>query len=151
VKSQVGYLNELRASNWGYRDRVEVQAPTSSSTGASGMIIGPDGKPLSEDERKFLEEHFGQLDMGEPESNDTNESFDESDAAQEYEDFLRQEQKSAVDKTEAQLAKLSVAKEEKETKAEEEKKEGEPPSKEAVKEEEKPKVEEEPKKEEQKS
>lgn len=49
------------------------------STSSSALICGPDGLPLSEEERAFLEENFGKLDSG---------PVDENDTGDEYEDFL---------------------------------------------------------------
>lgn len=48
---------------------------------SSSFIIGPDGQPLTEEERAFLEESFRKLD-----NNDT--ILDNDDVSDEYDEFL---------------------------------------------------------------
>lgn len=48
---------------------------------SSSFIIGPDGQPLTDEERAFLEENFGKL-----EANDA--AMDNDDVSDEYDEFL---------------------------------------------------------------
>uniref|UniRef100_A0A183D2R1 DUF2052 domain-containing protein n=1 Tax=Gongylonema pulchrum TaxID=637853 RepID=A0A183D2R1_9BILA len=66
---------------------------------SSSFIIGPDGQPLTDEERAFLEENFGKL-----EANDA--TLDNDDLSDEYDEFL-----TTVDNEEAKkcVAEIEVA------------------------------------------
>uniref|UniRef100_A0A8R1XPE0 MIF4G domain-containing protein n=1 Tax=Onchocerca volvulus TaxID=6282 RepID=A0A8R1XPE0_ONCVO len=113
VKEQILSLNTWRENKWDalnfltneekaatefqqYR-RENDQGLTPSCS--SSFIIGPDGQPLTEEERAFLEENFRKLD-----NNDT--ILDNDDVSDEYDEFL-----SAVANEEAKkrVAEMELA------------------------------------------
>ncbi|EJW80829.1 hypothetical protein WUBG_08260, partial [Wuchereria bancrofti] len=116
VKERILSLNTWRENKWdarnfpankegksttdqGRRENDQGLTPSCSST----FIIGPDGQPLTEEERAFLEESFCKLD-----SNDT--ILDNDDVSDEYDEFL-----SAVANEEAKkrVAEMEMAEMEK--------------------------------------
>ncbi|VIO93594.1 Uncharacterized protein BM_BM9740 [Brugia malayi] len=116
VKERILSLNTWRENKWdarnfpankegklttdqGRRENDQGLTPSCSSS----FIIGPDGQPLTEEERAFLEESFRKLD-----NNDT--MLDNDDVSDEYDEFL-----SAVANEEAKkrVAEMEMAEMEK--------------------------------------
>ncbi|VBB33027.1 unnamed protein product, partial [Acanthocheilonema viteae] len=112
VKERILSLNTWRENKWDVRNfrtnkeekpaidqsrRENDQGLTPSCS--SSFIIGPDGQPLTEEERAFLEESFRKLD-----NNDT--ILDNDDVSDEYDEFL-----SAVANEEAKkcVAEMEMA------------------------------------------
>uniref|UniRef100_A0A915AV19 MIF4G domain-containing protein n=1 Tax=Parascaris univalens TaxID=6257 RepID=A0A915AV19_PARUN len=89
IKQQIASLSVFRESNWGtknqetYKSHLQTDGtgltPSSSS---GGMFFGPDGQPLSEEERAFLEENCGGLDACDAIADDNDVPGDE------YDEFL---------------------------------------------------------------
>ncbi|MFH4974537.1 hypothetical protein AB6A40_001246 [Gnathostoma spinigerum] len=92
VKDQIRALTSLRENHWEHvhlHATKQLAIPENGLTpsSSSGDIIGPDGQPLSDEERAFLEEHFEKLD-----NNDS--TLDDSDVNEEYENFMTEVDRS---------------------------------------------------------
>uniref|UniRef100_A0A0R3RRP3 MIF4G domain-containing protein n=1 Tax=Elaeophora elaphi TaxID=1147741 RepID=A0A0R3RRP3_9BILA len=116
VKERILSLNTWRENKWDVRNfRSNKEEKPATDQGrkendqglipscSSSFIIGPDGQPLTEEERAFLEESFRKLD-----NNDT--ILDNDDVSDEYDEFL-----SAVADEEAKkrVAEMEMAEMEK--------------------------------------
>lgn len=115
VKHQIKALITLRENNWGMKNQEQLKpnSDLTPSSSSSNFIIGPDGQPLSDEERAFLEDNFGKL-----ENNDS--TLDENDVSDEYEEFLcKVEMESAlsknVEKVEADLRRMEIKEAEQKT------------------------------------
>ncbi|KAI6242754.1 hypothetical protein M3Y99_00182100 [Aphelenchoides fujianensis] len=107
VKHNIRQLNQLREKQWGVTKNDDllngamhgsIYSGTSDRT--EGVMYGPDGQPLSEEERRFLEESCRDMDPG----------FGmDDDAQQDYDAFLREQaEATAVGTAEKALQNLSV-------------------------------------------
>ncbi|VDM45413.1 unnamed protein product [Toxocara canis] len=89
TRQQIASLSTFRESNWGlknqetYKSHLQPEGNTlTPSSSSGGLFFGPDGQPLSEEERAFLEENLGRLDNNDAVNDDNDLSGDE------YEEFL---------------------------------------------------------------
>jgi len=108
VKNNIRQLNQLREREWGI-NRSENYTNGSSNgpffqngSGNEGIMYGPDGQPISEEERLFLEESCRSLETSFPEM--------EYDINDDYENFMHEQQteETAMNVAKKALERLSV-------------------------------------------
>ncbi|KAI6172126.1 hypothetical protein M3Y98_00938700 [Aphelenchoides besseyi] len=110
VKHNIRQLNQLREKQWGVTKNDDLLNGTmhgSSYNGAQADVVmyGPDGQPLSEEERKFLEDNCRDM--------ETAFGGMDDEMAQDYEAFLREQaEATAISTAEKALEKLTVDEEE---------------------------------------
>jgi len=100
VKGQILALNQLRENQWGVTN-IE-QSSSSNPSSSNVMIIGPDGKPLSEEECAFLDDNYDAY--GNSPAGSWNGALEEDEVLEDYEKFL---QATAIRAAEKALEKIS--------------------------------------------
>ncbi|MCP9261202.1 hypothetical protein DINM_004588 [Dirofilaria immitis] len=105
VKERILSLNIWRENKWDARnfltnkeEKPATERNDLTPSCSSSFIIGPDGQPLTDEERAFLEESFRKL--------DNNDILDNDDVSDEYDEFLSAEMGLA--EIEKQMAKTSL-------------------------------------------
>uniref|UniRef100_A0A914X313 MIF4G domain-containing protein n=1 Tax=Plectus sambesii TaxID=2011161 RepID=A0A914X313_9BILA len=78
MKRQIDSVKSLRAAQWGMKSNGQSNA---SNLPSGPLFLGPDGMPLTDEERAFLEENFGRLDSSVSDG-------DDPDMLADYEEFL---------------------------------------------------------------
>ncbi|VDK43660.1 unnamed protein product [Anisakis simplex] len=89
VKQQIVNLSAFRESNWGLKNQetykshlhVDSSAIITPSSSSGDLIIGPDGQPLSEEERAFVEDNIQRV-------NSADMNNEENDFSDDCEEFL---------------------------------------------------------------
>ncbi|KAI1727861.1 polyadenylate-binding protein-interacting protein 1 [Ditylenchus destructor] len=104
VKGQILALNQLRQNQWGVTN-IEQNGTGNLASASTVMIIGPDGNPLSEEEKAFLEESYNDNSPG----GSYGDTLEEDNVVEDYEKFL---QATAIRAAEKALEKISCDDEE---------------------------------------